>query len=294
MRRGVKEQAVNHTYHVGDCLEVMRGMKRDSVDLVFTSPPYEDARLDSGNLTGDDYIRWALERFQECLRICRGVVCWVIEGRTRNYAYSLTPERLSVALWRAGAIPRKPKVYQRVGIFGGGGPDWFRNDWEPVLCFTRRQGRLPWSEPTACGHPPKCPPGGAPSHHSRDGRVNRVRPMNRRPNGEREVRLYKPPEKANPGNVIRGAVGGGHMGSKIAHENSAPFPEWLAERFVRSLCPPGGTVLDCFAGSGTTGAVAELWGRNSVLIDLRAEEIERCKRRIAEATERREKGKVKA
>lgn len=28
----------------GDCLEVMRGMENDSVDLVFCSPPYEAAR----------------------------------------------------------------------------------------------------------------------------------------------------------------------------------------------------------------------------------------------------------
>jgi DNA methylase len=45
------------------------------------------------------------------------------------------------------------------------------------------------------------------------------------------------PKIANPGNVVRARVGGGHMGSRLCHEGEAPFPEALAEFFVRSFCP---------------------------------------------------------
>lgn len=48
----------------------------------------------------------------------------------------------------------------------------------------------------------------------------------------------------------------------------ATFPAELIRPFVRAGCPPGGTVLDCFGGSGTTGLVADQEGRNAILIDL--------------------------
>ena len=59
------------------------------------------------------------------------------------------------------------------------------------------------------------------------------------------------------------------MGSQLAHNSEAPFPEKLAETFIRSFCKPDGVVLDCFAGSGTTAAVAKRFGRNSISIDVR-------------------------
>jgi DNA modification methylase len=83
--------------------------------------------------------------------------------------------------------------------------------------------------------------------------------------------------------VIHCKVGGGLMGSKLAHENEAPFPERLAEFFVRSFCPPGGIVLDPFAGSFTTCAVAQKTGRQWVGIDVRESQIELGQRRMKEA-----------
>ena len=75
------------------------------------------------------------------------------------------------------------------------------------------------------------------------------------------------------------------LGSKIAHENEAPFPESLAEFFIASFCPLGGTVLDPHGGSGTVAAVAKRLGRNSISIDVRASQTELQKRRLAEVAE---------
>lgn len=90
---------------------------------------------------------------------------------------------------------------------------------------------------------------------------------------------YHPPVLANPGNVIKCIVGGGVMGHKLAHENEAPYPLKLAEFFVRSFCPPGGLVLDCFAGSGTTLHAAILHGRRFVGCDVRQSQVEIARRR---------------
>jgi DNA modification methylase len=48
----------------------------------------------------------------------------------------------------------------------------------------------------------------------------------------------------------------------------ATFPEALVEPCVKAGSPVDGVVLDCFAGSGTTGRVAQRLGRRAVLIDL--------------------------
>jgi DNA modification methylase len=50
--------------------------------------------------------------------------------------------------------------------------------------------------------------------------------------------------------------------------DTAPFPDELVERCLEMGCPQGGTVLDCFAGSGTTVRVAVKSGRSATGIDL--------------------------
>ena len=60
----------------------------------------------------------------------------------------------------------------------------------------------------------------------------------------------------------------------------ATFPMDLIEPCVLAGCPEGGTVLDPFGGSGTTGIVATNHGRNAVLLELNAEYIEIAKDRI--------------
>lgn len=54
----------------------------------------------------------------------------------------------------------------------------------------------------------------------------------------------------------------------------ATFPPALILPCILAGCPSGGTVLDCFGGSGTTGEVAERLGRNSILIELNPAYIE--------------------
>lgn len=303
-----------HEYLVGDCLEILKTLPDKSVDLVFCSPPYEDARL-YGELNykvkGQDWVDWCLPRYLECLRVCKGLVAWVVEGKTRKFQWSATPALLMADLHRKGVKLRKPPVYHRVGIPGSGGPDWLRNDYEFCVCASH--GKLPWSDNTACGHPPKYGPGGPPSHRRIDGsRINeqtttrkkRVRiepqvaqaeagtielPAGSRlvclpqPDGTMRQKLYRPPAKANPGNVFRqGASGGGNIGHELAHENEAPFSEGLAEFFIRSFCPPTGVVLDCFGGSGTTSCVSRLWSRNSISIDIRESQKLIWEQRIAD------------
>lgn len=57
-------------------------------------------------------------------------------------------------------------------------------------------------------------------------------------------------------------------------------PEKLLERLILTTCPEGGTVMDFFAGSGTTGAVAKKYNRNYILSDINPKAIEIMKGRL--------------
>lgn len=262
---------------LGDTLELCRALPDQSVDLVICSPPYENARTygdkERHSLRGQAWVDHYVERYAEHYRVCRGLVVWVVEGRTQRFAWSATPALLMADLHRRGVKLRKPPIFKRFGVFGGGGREWWRNDYEFCVCASH--GRLPWADNTATGHPPKYPPGGDPSHQGKAGRVS--------------GRKYKPPKLANPGNVIECKVGGGHMGSDLAHENEAPFPERLVDAFVRSFCPPGGVVLDGFCGSGTTAAVCVATGRRFIGHEIRQSQIDLTWQRIAEAINKRDR-----
>lgn len=63
----------------------------------------------------------------------------------------------------------------------------------------------------------------------------------------------------------------------------AVFPEKLIEPCILAGCPEGGTVLDPFAGSGTTGAVCKRLGRNFVGVEINPEYEQMARERIAAA-----------
>jgi site-specific DNA-methyltransferase (adenine-specific) len=62
-------------------------------------------------------------------------------------------------------------------------------------------------------------------------------------------------------------------------------PLGILRRIVRASCPPGGVVLDFFAGSGTAGAAARELGRRFVLADSGAEALAVMRRRFAGAAD---------
>jgi DNA modification methylase len=61
----------------------------------------------------------------------------------------------------------------------------------------------------------------------------------------------------------------------------AVFPEDLIEIPIRACCPPGGTVLDPFMGSGTTAVAALKQQKNFVGIELNPNYIQIAEKRIA-------------
>jgi site-specific DNA-methyltransferase (adenine-specific)/adenine-specific DNA-methyltransferase len=80
-----------------------------------------------------------------------------------------------------------------------------------------------------------------------------------------------------------------HLQQKDPERTGYPTqkPERLLERIIRASCPPGGLVVDCFCGSGTTPVVAEKLGRRWIAGDAGEVAIETTRRRLLGLAERR-------
>jgi site-specific DNA-methyltransferase (adenine-specific) len=59
-------------------------------------------------------------------------------------------------------------------------------------------------------------------------------------------------------------------------------PLWLFQEIIETSCPPGGIVLDTFAGVGTTLEAAKKAGRKAVGIELKEEYCEAASRRLSQ------------
>ena len=68
------------------------------------------------------------------------------------------------------------------------------------------------------------------------------------------------------------------------HDGQHPTekPVGILDPLIRYACPPGGTVLDCFAGSGSTAEAARLSGRKAVLIEADERYCELIARRMSQ------------
>jgi len=287
----------------GDAREILRGLPTASIDLVFTSPPYEGQRTYEDGMPGgqkfrrhgQDWCDWLAPILVECARVSRGLVVVNMSAPVRQFRYTASVEWLVADLTRSYGLACGPSPYcwlKSAGVPGSGGkrklrsgarlPVYHRRDWEPIYAFCRPE-RLPlaWTDPLAFAEPPKCAPGGEFSTRQKDGRRTGSRFHSKRDtNGQVNRKWYTPPPLANPGNVIRVDVGGGHMGDDSAHDGEAPMPLAVAERIVRWYCPPGGWVLDPFCGTGTTIHAAVIHGRNGCGIDLRPNQIAIARRRL--------------
>lgn len=165
----------HYSIECADALEFLRSLPDDSIDLLVTSPPYLKARTYSRDDVSrgiDEWTTWMVEVVTAAAPKVKGLIAVNCEGQTENYAYQPAPQTLAADLFRAGFNLRRPVIFHRIGIPGSGGPDWVRGDTESIICITR-PGKLPWSDNTACGHPPKWAPGGEMSHMLTNGtRIN--------------------------------------------------------------------------------------------------------------------------
>jgi len=264
-----------------DVLTWLESLPANSLDFVFGSPPYAGKGKRYRDVAANrdwgvfDWVQWMFDVSTAAVKACKGDVMWVLNGFYQKGEYHPAVEGL-IWKWyekRVTMPDRSLYVLDRPCIWYKNAPpnrkDYFGNDWEFVVCFRKAGKREVWDWESIAEAP----------KHKTGGRFRQ-----RDAKGERKLgNAYPKGKLTRPRDVVRVTVGGGHMGSKLAHQNEAPFPEKLVERFLLALSPAGGIVCDPFVGSGTTLKVALKYGRRFVGCDIRESQVDLSTLRAAEA-----------
>jgi site-specific DNA-methyltransferase (adenine-specific) len=79
---------------------------------------------------------------------------------------------------------------------------------------------------------------------------------------------------------MRSVIAVRSMHGRALHPTEKPVG--ILDPLIRYACPPGGTVLDCFAGSGSTAEAARLTGRKAILIEADERYCELIARRMSQ------------
>lgn len=248
-----------------------------SVDLFFTSPPYADARSYS-RIHPDHYVEWFLPFARSMYEATTSTGSLVLniknriasrgpmQGQRHPYVYQLVLALQQMGWrWIETYIWAKPKAVP--GRFGPRTKDSF----EYVYHFAR--GSRPHFDLKAVRVPYKATP--------REIARRKLDKLGRRNTnagfGRDRTKTYLL-GGADPGNVINvPQTYNQHRG--VAH--TAAMPEGLAEFFIRVASPPGGIVIDPFAGSGTTVVVAPRLGRRGGGFEIHPDFVAEARRRIA-------------
>lgn len=242
----------------GDCIEVLKKLPDNSVDLIFADPPYNlqlqgelwrpnqtkvDAVNDDWDKFGsfEEYDKFSQEWIKECRRVLKenGTI-WVI-GSYHN-------------------IFRMGKIMQDVGFWVLNDILWVKTNPMPNFKGTRFNNAhetLIWAS------------------KNRDSKYTFHYKTMKAFNDDLQLRSDWYISICNGGERLKD-----NEGNKV---HSTQKPEALLYRIIISTSNPDDIVLDPFMGSGTTGAVAKKLGRSFIGIEKEETYIKVANERIANA-----------
>lgn len=248
----------------GDCLDVLRGMDAGSVDAVVTDPPYGQT-----NESYDSPVAFNPAIWRECYRVAR------CNAALLSFAGSPTYHRIASAIEAGGWKVRQMWAWvYRDGMITSAYPKEGFDRLAPAMtpiCFATKGKVLLGLERE--GEPWKL-------WHDRPGSRLSERSRGKNPvlaaggHWPRSLVCSEGIDGLQYFALSQNATG--KATEKTGHPNQKPLAlmRWLVGKL------PGRTVLDPFAGSGTTGIAALAEGRNAILIEQSAEYVEIARRCI--------------
>ncbi|MEI7789100.1 MAG: site-specific DNA-methyltransferase, partial [Chlorobiaceae bacterium] len=247
--------------HLGDCIEVLNVLPDDSVDLIFTSPPYADQRKQTyGGFHPDDYVEWFLPISKQLLRVLKPTGTFVlnIKEKVVNGERSTYVMELILEMRKQGWFWTEEFIWHKKNCYPGKWPNRFRDSWERLLQFNK-------SKQFYMNQQAVMVPMGdwSKSRLKNLSDTDKVRDTSKVGSGfGKNISNWLDREMAYPTNVL-------HLATECNNKkHSAAFPEALPEWFIKLFTKEGDTVMDPFMGSGTTNAVAQRLKRHSIGIEI--------------------------
>lgn len=299
----------------GDCRDILPTLGAESVDCCVTSPPYALGLRNYGDFpnqighepTLEEYIETIRDVFREVRRVLKpeGTLWLNLGDKYDDKCLMLIPARVAIALIDDGWILRNEIIWAKTNPIPSSAPDRCTNTHEDIYLFgkTDQKKYLQTSSEETTLLLAK-----QPKYHFDQGAIAETASTNdqRPPAGSKGT-------VGNPNAGTRNKIGGKKFPGKVcstysgnpfvpsgtrirrdvwtiptaASENRqeqiahyAKYPEALVRPCILAGCPVGGTVLDPFSGSGTTGKVAHDLGREYIGIELNPAYAEASKKRI--------------
>jgi len=253
-----------------------------SVDTVFTSPPYWGLREYGGGdeigreKTIDEYIEALCGVFREVMRVLKpSGSAWVVIGDTyKKKRLCLVPERLAVALSGRGWLVRNVVVWHKTDPLPESVKDRLAGTHERILHLVKNERYYYDLDAIRVPHSRSPKPSGDSGKHFPDAGHERL--CGRAGFTAARSRTHHPLGK-NPGDVFSCAT------SNFRGPHPATLPVQLVRPRLVSTTPPGGTVLDPFAGAGTVGVAAIKDGFNFVGYEINPRYVALATQRLNEA-----------
>lgn len=249
--------------HNMDCIEGMKMLPDDSIDLIVTSPPYFNAKEYSHWETYADFLDWIEKVFTEAFRILKkGRMCCV------NISTIIVPRTCRNDESKRLALPfHFVNLMEKIGYK-------FLED-------------IIWVKPEGA------------AKNRNGGFFQHRQPVAYKPNVVNEyIFIFQKPAPFLIDKIVRSYKGdiktlslvpNGYERSNVWYiqpetkpKHLAPFPERLSENIVFYYSYINDTVLDMFMGSGTTAKMAMLNNRKFIGFELSREYCDIAKERISE------------
>ena len=133
-------KGVSASILLGDSREELQKLEENSVDLIFTSPPYADNRKATyGGIHPDKYVEWFLPISWELLRVLKPDGTFVLNIKEKvssgeRHTYVLM---LVLALREQGWLWTEEFIWHKKNSYPGKWPNRFRDAWERCLQFNK-------------------------------------------------------------------------------------------------------------------------------------------------------------
>ncbi len=254
--------------HNMSCVDGMRSMEDCSVEMVCTSPPYDDLR------TYNDSSKWDFEVFKsvavEIVRVLKdgGVVMWNVGDATVNGGETGSSFRQALYFMDLGLRLHDTMIYEKTGIAFASGPKSLRYSQCFEYCFILSKGKpstvnIIMDKPNVWAGAQSW---GKKRARKKDGELAV---------GDEKTKAVR--EFGARNNIWRIKNSGGFgQSNKKAYEHPATMPEELSRDHILSWTKEGDVVLDPFMGSGTTARMSILTGRQYVGFEIDPTYYELC------------------
>ena len=246
----------------GDCVNILKDISENSIDLVITSPPYDNLRSYKG-------YKFEFEKIAELLfKVIKpgGVVVWVVGDATINGSETGTSFKQALYFKSIGFNLHDTMIFRKQNPIPQIYRKRYSNEFEYMFIFSK--GFVKTHNPIMVD-----------TLHA-GLKLGSTTYKNYSKNDQKRSKLANPvKDKKIKGNIWQYVVGK-KKEDQEAKNHSAPFPCNLAEDHILSWSKKGDVVLDPMCGSGTTCRMAKVLKRKFIGIEISKEYTKSAKKRL--------------